>query len=640
MMILTLVGLAHVAYSATMWDQFNMYYCPDDSYCLGKQKQPRGMAGPATMFVECKNSEGSVQETVWNYYNDDPVGIYDSVYVGDWTYNGAEMLGTTGQPPATHGGKTFANKCCRGYNTDQCEITGVVIEEDTTMGCCYNMGYGAMMKPCCHTAHKVQPDNAMLGASRCPLEDRRGGGTMFEEGVTCEEFEAAGWGVEREGCCYNKGYGAMMKPCCQSAHEYQPSNAMLGEAQCPVGDRMGGGTSFEEGVTCEEFEADNWGEEPEERQGCCYNKGYGAMMMPCCQMAHEMQPANAMLGESQCPVESRMGGETLFEEGLTCEDFEAANWGEERYGCCFNMGYGSMMMPCCQGAHESQPTNDMLGESECPVAERMGGATMFEEGVTCEQHEAAGWGMEPEEEMGCCYNMGFGSMMKPCCQNAHDMQPANDMLGKSQCPEEGRMGGATKFEEGVTCEQFEALGWEKPPECVDNSDFSDEQGNMCSDWAGYNCNDREAAVDTWGYTEDGWRAVRRNCCQTCSEYVVTPAPVLQPAVDCASITRRKNCKKHDSEQCTWSKHPGSCHHTDEFLTVPITNIAQFNDYCAAEGGAGKMACKPLGCKFKNGVCGAPRKAKCNKIKHAITCSMIGNCKLAAGSGRCKGDELF
>merc|ERR1719273_1682818 len=34
-----------------------------------------------------------------------------------------------------------------------------------------------------------------------------------------------------------------------------------------------------------------------------------------------------MLAKGACPVGSRMGGATKFEEGLSCEEFEMKNWG-------------------------------------------------------------------------------------------------------------------------------------------------------------------------------------------------------------------------------------------------------------------------------------------------------------------------
>merc|ERR1719334_743181 len=132
----------------------------------------------------------------------------------------------------------------------------------------------------------VAPPFLMLGASECPTEQRNGGATKFVEGMTCEEFEAMSWTLEKEepvdedqGCCYTVGFGAMMVECCQEAHADQPENGMLGESACPTNDgRRGGEVRFQAGLTCEEFELKSWTmeEEPEEEQGCCYNVGFGA----------------------------------------------------------------------------------------------------------------------------------------------------------------------------------------------------------------------------------------------------------------------------------------------------------------------------------------------------------------------------
>merc|ERR1719495_2721318 len=216
---------------------------------------------------------------------------------------------------------------------------------DEAEGCCYNYGMGwngVSYGPCCQNAHELQPENGMLGASSCPIEQRTGGNTEFVEGVTCEEFEEMGWVMSEEpaptpdpdlvkqgaeGCCYNVGFGAMMAECCQSAHDLQPANGMLGAELCPTDNmRMGGETRFQEGVTCEEFEAMEWTMEAPEESGCCYNVGFGAMMMECCQIAHDSQPENGLLGASDCPVGDRLGGATKFQGGLTCEEFESMEW--------------------------------------------------------------------------------------------------------------------------------------------------------------------------------------------------------------------------------------------------------------------------------------------------------------------------
>jgi len=133
----------------------------------------------------------------------------------------------------------------------------------------------------------------------------------------------------------------------------------------------------------------------------------------------------------------------------------------QQSGCCYNIGYGSMMKPCCQNPHDSMldATDGMITRSECPEGSRMGGATKFVEGMTCEEFENAGWTVEDNEPKGCCYNIGYASMMKECCHSAFKDQPEDGMLAKSECPVGTRMGGATKFVEGMSCTEFETKGW-------------------------------------------------------------------------------------------------------------------------------------------------------------------------------------
>jgi len=67
---------------------------------------------------------------------------------------------------------------------------------------------------------------------------------------------------------------------------------------------------------------------------------------------------------------------------------------------------------------------------------------------------------------GCCYTLGFGAMMVPCCQvpvlELHGRKGEagyNDTVPKKDCPDEKRIGGATKFEAGIGCRQLEKQGW-------------------------------------------------------------------------------------------------------------------------------------------------------------------------------------
>merc|ERR1719192_787906 len=89
---------------------------------------------------------------------------------------------------------------------------------------------------------------------------------------------------EKMGCCYDVGYGAMMKECYQSMSSAHDGGLLqVGESECNTNGRMGGATVFAEGKSCDEFDWYVAPEPQDELRGCCYNEGYGAMMVPCCQ---------------------------------------------------------------------------------------------------------------------------------------------------------------------------------------------------------------------------------------------------------------------------------------------------------------------------------------------------------------------
>merc|ERR1719281_2395808 len=64
-------------------------------------------------------------------------------------------------------------------------------------------------------------------------------------------------------------------------------------------------------------------ESSEEAMGCCYDVGYGSMMVECCQnMSAVHEEGKMMVAESMCATEKRRGGETRFEAGKGCDEFE------------------------------------------------------------------------------------------------------------------------------------------------------------------------------------------------------------------------------------------------------------------------------------------------------------------------------
>merc|ERR1719223_2078642 len=123
---------------------------------------------------------------------------------------------------------------------------------------------------------------------------------------------------------------------------------------------------------------------------------------------------------SSCSTETRMGGATGFTEGAcptTAEEAQQAMQppvlDEEPQGCCFSIGFGDGMQPCCL------QTTASVGMSACSTETRMGGATGFTEGACPTTAEEAQQAMQPpvleEEPQGCCFSIGFGDRMQPCC---------------------------------------------------------------------------------------------------------------------------------------------------------------------------------------------------------------------------------
>merc|ERR1719193_2456427 len=66
---------------------------------------------------------------------------------------------------------------------------------------------------------------------------------------------------------------------------------------------------------------------------------------------------------------------------------------------------------------------------------------------------------DPEKQHGCCYDVGLGYQMAECCHKPHLIAGGDGTMSKNNCPVENIIGGATKFEEGVTCPEFKNFGW-------------------------------------------------------------------------------------------------------------------------------------------------------------------------------------
>ena len=75
-------------------------------------------------------------------------------------------------------------------------------------------------------------------------------------------------------------------------------------------------------------------------------------------------------------------------------------------------------------------------------------------------------------------------------------------------------------------EEWEHLAAPADESCVDDPEFTDEFGDGCSAWAGYDCSDREQAAD-WGYadsTVDAVMAACRSSCGLCDAAQFRPPP--------------------------------------------------------------------------------------------------------------------
>jgi len=213
-----------------------------------------------------------------------------------------------------------------------------------TAGCCFSIGYGAMMVPCCLKTQFVED------VASCATQQEMGGSAGWSEGRCPTSAKEADELISKDthtldsesaptspsvataplvtaskpaGCCFSFGRGAMMKPCCLT------TKVVMSSDQCNANQRLGGETHYTDGecpVSADEAASLGGGEEaiganemdqmpalptdhPE--AGCCFMFGFGARMIPCCLQAHQVANAAA------CKVDQRLGGNTAFSLG-TC----------------------------------------------------------------------------------------------------------------------------------------------------------------------------------------------------------------------------------------------------------------------------------------------------------------------------------
>lgn len=215
-----------------------------------------------------------------------------------------------------------------------------------------------------------------------------------------------------------------------------------------------------------------------ETSGCCFSIGYGYEMEPCCLKVDSIHGDAAF-----CRTGQRIGGATGFNSGACpTTAAEAASMiaaggdstpthalasdtqdGARYDGCCFAIGFGAEMKPCCL---EAKP---VANKGACKAHQRMGGATGYVVGHCPTSAEEAAQVMhehvqessddapavvavaatssrsEPEDsDEVCCFEFGYGAMMKPCCLKTRMVATAAD------CGDHGpRIGGAEGYSLGV-----------------------------------------------------------------------------------------------------------------------------------------------------------------------------------------------
>jgi len=111
--MLFLLALLPFAHGALPTDGANVYYCPK-GYCLGPKKQMGGFAGPATSFVECQSSKGSVNVEVYNPFMDRNSGL-----MGQQPWNFVYDPKAAYLPKDVNGA-ALATQCCTGHTETQC----------------------------------------------------------------------------------------------------------------------------------------------------------------------------------------------------------------------------------------------------------------------------------------------------------------------------------------------------------------------------------------------------------------------------------------------------------------------------------------------------------------------------------------
>jgi len=121
---------------------------------------------------------------------------------------------------------------------------------------------------------------------------------------------------------------------------------------------------------------------------------------------------------------------TLLHQVGAASDSIVATTSEQEapQGCCFSVGFGALMRPCCLS------TKPSVLQSACSIEKRLGGATGFVSGACPKDADEAALQLSQLTDKattkadallqmisrqkavnGCCYSIGYGSLMRPCC---------------------------------------------------------------------------------------------------------------------------------------------------------------------------------------------------------------------------------
>jgi len=172
--------------------------------------------------------------------------------------------------------------------------------------------------------------------------------------------------------------------------------------------------------------------------GCCYSIGYGDMMVPCCLItdvtetktkcdSKKMGFGGASGWAATCPSSASEAHSMLSptKSGDIAPPSTPATPATSANGCCYSIGYGDMMVPCCLITDVTET------KTKCDSKKMgLGGASGW--AATCPSSASEAHSMLSPTKSGdiappstpatpatsangCCYSIGYGDMMKPCC---------------------------------------------------------------------------------------------------------------------------------------------------------------------------------------------------------------------------------